>query len=37
MGAVSDAAGIARAMLVPLGCFAVVFLFAMQRARSQPA
>jgi len=24
-------------MLVPSGCFAVVFLFAMQRARSQPA
>ena len=36
-GAVSDMAGIARAMLVPLGCFAAVLLFAMQRARSQPA
>ena len=32
-GAVSDLAGIARAMLVPLGCFAVVFLFAMQHVR----
>jgi len=37
MGAVSDAAGIARAMLVPLGCFVAVLLFAMQRARSRPA
>jgi FHS family L-fucose permease-like MFS transporter len=35
MGAVSDAAGIARAMLVPLGCFVVVFLFAMQRVRKR--
>jgi FHS family L-fucose permease-like MFS transporter len=32
-GAVSDAAGIARAMLVPLGCFVAVFLFALQRGR----
>ena len=37
MGAVSDAAGIARAMLVPLGCFVAVWLFAMQRTRLQPA
>jgi FHS family L-fucose permease-like MFS transporter len=37
MGAVSDAAGIPRAMLVPLGCFAAVWLFAMQRSRSRPA
>jgi FHS family L-fucose permease-like MFS transporter len=37
MGAVSDMAGIARAMLVPLGCFVAVLLFAMQRVRSQPA
>jgi FHS family L-fucose permease-like MFS transporter len=37
MGAVSDAAGIARAMLVPLGCFAAVFLFAIQRIRARPA
>ncbi|MDE2054722.1 MAG: L-fucose:H+ symporter permease [Xanthomonadaceae bacterium] len=37
MGAVSDAAGITRAMLVPLGCFAAVFLFAMQRVRTRPA
>ena len=36
MGAVSDAAGIARAMLVPLGCFVAVLLFAMQRARMRP-
>ncbi|TAM94171.1 MAG: L-fucose:H+ symporter permease [Rhodanobacteraceae bacterium] len=32
-GAVSDAVGIARAMLVPLGCFVAVFLFALQRGR----
>lgn len=32
-GEVSDAAGIARAMLVPLGCFIVVLLFALQRGR----
>jgi FHS family L-fucose permease-like MFS transporter len=37
MGAVSDAAGIARAMLVPLGCFVAVLLFAMQRIRSRSA
>jgi len=37
MGAVSDAAGIARAMLVPLGCFVAVLVFAMQPARSQSA
>jgi len=35
MGAVSDAAGIARAMLVPLGCFVAVLLFAMQRVHAQ--
>src|SRR5579875_2328360 len=33
MGAVSDMAGIARAMGVPLGCFVAVLLFAMQRVR----
>lgn len=32
MGAVSDAAGIARAMLVPLGCFVAVCVFALQPA-----
>ena len=37
MGAVSDAAGIARAMGVPLGCFVAVLLFAMQRPRLRPA
>lgn len=36
-GAVSDLAGIARAMLVPLGCFAAVFLFAVQRVRARGA
>ncbi len=36
-GAVSDLAGIARAMLVPLGCFVAVFLFAMQRVRARAA
>src|SRR5579875_1192213 len=37
MGAVSDAAGIARAELVPLGCFVAVLLFALQRVQSQRA
>jgi MFS transporter, FHS family, L-fucose permease len=36
-GAVSDMAGIARAMLVPLGCFAAVLLFALDRRRAAGA
>ena len=34
-GAVSDAAGIAHAMLVPLGCFVAVFLFALSRRHAR--
>ncbi|HEU0276290.1 MAG TPA: L-fucose:H+ symporter permease [Rhodanobacteraceae bacterium] len=34
MGALSDAFGIAHAMLVPLGCFAIVALFAWRQRRT---
>jgi FHS family L-fucose permease-like MFS transporter len=35
MGAVSDALGIARAMLVPVASFVVIFLFARLRAPTE--
>ncbi|MEP6898276.1 MAG: L-fucose:H+ symporter permease [Rhodanobacter sp.] len=37
MGAVSDMAGIPRAMLVPLGCFAVILAFAMRSGSTRDA